>query len=189
MHVNIFEGARRISLLLAALATILTIIEVVTARPQVSVAYIVTRPDGPFVKAAEPCPDKSAHHYFTASTYGGRELPVTLCLATMRFPDGQDLIPYMIDDKGMFWGAREFSSQVLAYERELQARFRFSVEDEKEYDRQETRARWKNARSAAKYLFIGLLIWVAVVKIVGWIVRGFLGIPNGMDRRPEEPSA
>ena len=189
MRVNIFEGARRIALLLAGLATALTIIAVAMHKPYVSATYLIARPDGQFVRTSESCPSNVARHYFSAVTSSGREIPVTLCLSKMRFDDGQELIPYKIDEEGMIWGSGEYSSEVFAYERDLERRFRFSADDEKEYARQATKARWENALSSAKYLLIGLAIWAGLVSVVGWIVRGFLGIPNGMDRRPEEPAA
>jgi hypothetical protein len=189
VRVNIFEGARRIALLLAGLAAALTIIAVVMHKPYVSATYLIARPDGRFVRTSESCPPNVARHYFTAVTNNRREIPVTLCLSKMRFDDGQELIPYKIDGEGMIWGAGEYSSEVFAYERDLERRFKFSADDEKEYERQVTKARWENALSATKYLLIGLAIWAGLVSVVGWIVRGFLGIPNGKDRRPEEPAA
>jgi hypothetical protein len=189
VRVNIFEGARRIALLLAGLAAAVTFVTIVVDKPYVSETYLVTRPDQPFFQTDEPCPAKAGRHYFEAVTNAGHDVPVTLCLSKMSFENGQELIPYKIDEKGMIWGAGDYSSEVSAYERELERRFRLAPLDEQEYSKKVTKARWDNARSAAKYLFIGLLIWAAIVSVIGWIVRGFPGIPSGKDHRPQEPAA
>lgn len=36
------------------------------------------------------------------------------------------------------------------------------------------------------YLGMGLSVFWMIVVAIGWIARGFAGIPNGMDHRPRE---
>lgn len=38
--------------------------------------------------------------------------------------------------------------------------------------------------AAAGYTVLGAAIWLAFVKCIGWIVRGFLSIPPGRDSKP-----
>jgi hypothetical protein len=184
-----FEGARRIAILLGALAVVVTVATVALDTPYVSLTYAVRAPGAPFIRSDESCPSEALSKYMSVSTTSGRSASVTLCVPTMLFENGAALIPYKIDEEGMVWGAAKYSPEVMAYERELEQRFRLPANDVKYLEEQITKARWRNAKEAAKYLAIGLAIWAAVVSVIGWIVRGFLGIPNGMDRRPEQPAA
>ena len=34
-------------------------------------------------------------------------------------------------------------------------------------------------------IVVGALVMLAVCQAIGWVVRGFLGVPKGMDFRPE----
>jgi hypothetical protein len=185
MAINVFEGARRIALLLAGIATIGTVLTVVMHEPYVSVVYTIERPDGLFVKTMEPCPSAAGTHYFTTRTNSGKSVSVTLCLAAMTFENGQQLIPYRIDEAGMIWGAQSYSNEVTTYQRSLERRFRMPESDQAEMEREISRKRLQSAKDAGSYLAIGLLVWAACVTTIGWIFRGFLGIPRGMDRRPE----
>ena len=110
---------------------------------------------------------------------------VTLCLLAMPFgKENTRLIPYKIDEQGRIWGAAIYSSEVVLYEKKLESRFKMSASDEEKL-KQETLKRYReNWLSGLSYLVGGLAIFAGVVWAIGWIVRGFLGIPRGMDRRP-----
>jgi hypothetical protein len=95
------------------------------------------------------------------------------------------LIPYKIDEQGMIWGAASYSSEISDYERKLEDRFKLSVNDEERLKKEISQRYHENWMSGLGYLVVGLAIFAGVVWAIGWIVRGFLGIPHGMDRRPE----
>jgi len=186
MTFNIFEGARRIALLLGGIAVAGTLVALVTHDPYVSVQYSIAHPNGTFVRMQESCPSEAASHYFTTKTSTGERVPVNLCLLAMSFgKDNDRLIPYKVDEKGMIWGAASYSSEVSGYERTLEGRFKLSAGDEDTLKREISRRYHENWMSGLGYLVAGLAIFAGVVWAIGWIARGFLGIPRGMDRRLE----
>jgi hypothetical protein len=184
---NIFEGARRIAIVAGLLATVGTVIGLVTHDPYVSLSYRVAHPTGPFVRSDEQCPTEGAKHYFSTRTTSGRSVSVNLCLLPMSFGDkDEQLIPFKVDEKGMVWGARSYSSEVTAYERRLADRFELPRTDDQEITKQISREYRENMISGLGYLVLGLAAFAVFVWTTGWIVRGFLGIPRGQDSRPSE---
>lgn len=186
MRFNIFEGARRIALLIAGIAVVGTLIALATYEPYVSVQYSIAHPNGVFVRMQESCPSDANRHYFTSRTSTGERVSVDLCLLAMSFgKDNARLIPYKIDEQGMTWGAASYSSEVSDYERKIESRFKLSASDEETLKKEISQRYRENWMSGLGYLVVGLAIFAGVVWAIGWIVRGFLGIPRGMDRRPE----
>lgn len=186
MVINIFEGARRISLLIAGVAASITIFFALTNDPYISVNYSISHPNGQFVRMESDCPNESGSHYFSTKTQTGKSVSVDLCLLTMSFgKDNERLIPYRADDKGMVWGARPYSEEVSAYEKTLEARFQIPPEDKDAIEKEISKKYRESIKEAFTYIFYGLAIFWAIVWSIGWIVRGFLGIPRGLDKRPE----
>jgi hypothetical protein len=186
MAINIFEGARRIALLIAGLATIGTVIGLVTNEPYMPINYSIAHPTGPFVRMVDSCPSDASTHYFTAKTSTGKNVSVDLCILAMSFgKNGDRLIPYKVDEQGMIWGAAPYSSEVSAYELKLEERFKIPLGDEKQIIKDISRRYRENMMEGIGYLVAGLAIFGGVVWAIGWVVRGFLGIPHGMDRRPD----
>ena len=185
MKINIFEGSRRIALLIAAVAIVGTAAAIVADDPYVSVTYRIDHPNGRAVRTDDPCPEAAGRHYFEVEIAGSKSVNVTLCLTTMRFDNATELVPYRIDEQGMIWGAPSYSSEVTAYAKAVESRIRISRDEQAALAREVSRRWWQNAREAVKYLAVGLTLWGICVAVVGWIVRGFLGIPRGMDRRPD----
>lgn len=186
MTFNIFEGARRISLLIAGTAVVGTLIALATYDPYVSVQYSIAHPNGAFVRMEESCPSDAEQHYFSSRTSAGNSVSVNLCLLAMPFgKDNARLIPYRIDEQGMIWGAATYSSEVSDYERKLENRFKLAASDEDLLKKEISQRYRENWMSGLGYLVAGLAIFAGAVWAIGWIVRGFLGIPRGMDKRPE----
>lgn len=186
MTFNIFEGARRIALLIGGIAVAGTLIALVTYDPYVSVQYSIAHPNGAFVRMQESCPSDADRHYFTSEISTGESVSVDLCLLAMSFgKDNTRLIPYKIDEQGMIWGAASYSTEVSDYERKLKGRFKPSGSDEETLKKEISSSYRENWMSGLGYLVAGLTIFAGFVWAIGWIARGFLGIPRGMDRRPE----
>ncbi len=85
----------------------------------------------------------------------------------------------------MIWGSASYSSEVSAYERKLEERFKIPLSDEEPIAKDISRRYRENMTEGFGYLVAGLAIFGGVVWAIGWIVRGFLGIPRGMDKRPD----
>jgi hypothetical protein len=98
--------------------------------------------------------------------------------------NGNRLIPYKIDEKGI-WGASTFTNEIREYQRTLEGRFKLSLHDEDVLTNELSQSYRENWTSGLGYLIAGLTVFACVVGAIGWIVRGFLGIPLGMDKRPE----
>jgi hypothetical protein len=186
MKFNIFEGARRIALLIGGIAIAGTLIALATYNPYVFVQYSIAHPNDAFVQIQEPCPSDAGRHYLSTRTSTGESVSVNLCLLAMPFgKDNTRLIPYKIDEQGMIWGAASYSSEVSDYERKLEGRFKLTSSDEEKLKEEILHRYRENWLSGLGYLVAGLAIFDGLVWAIGWIVRGFLGIPRGMDKRPE----
>ena len=184
MKFNIFEGARRIALLIAGIAVAGTLFALATYDPYVSVQYSIAHPNGASVRMQESCPSDAGRHYFSSRTSSGESISVNLCLLAMG-KDNDRLIPFKIDEQGKIWGAASYSSEVTDYERKLENQFKLSASDEETLKKEISQRYRENWMSGLGYLVAGLAIFAGVVWAIGWIARGFLGIPRGMDKRPE----
>jgi len=182
---NVFEGARRIALFIAGVAVVGTAFATVAHAPYVPAVYEVVFPGLPPKLTKNDCPSTAGRQYFSAKTSQGKSVSITLCMLTMPFDNGEQLIPFRSDGKGMLWGNGPYSEEVSAYGRRLEQKFQLTAVDDKLLSEKVTDVFWANIRESAKYLALGLAIYWLVIWAIGWIVRGFLGIPQGADRKPD----
>lgn len=184
MKFNLFEGARRIALALATLAVAMTCIALYSNSPSVHAHYVIDRPGGPPIPFSE-CPRESDSQSFSRTLRSGQSVWVTICHLPFRGDDGKSLLyPFKVDDRGALWGAGSQSEEFISYKRILAAQFVLSAEAETDLvakHREAYRSQWLSGLS---YLGIGLAVFAGFVNLIGWIVRGFLSIPRGMDHRP-----
>ena len=188
MAINIFEGARRIALLLGCGAAIITVLVAFDQSPRYSASYSLATPNAPFIKTESICPDagKSLHFYHKVSDE--KIIYVSVCLEPMLFKNKSDEeiehIPYRIDSDGMTWGASPYSMEVQNYEKQVERRFTMPPADV-DISITEAKKQWRiNFAQTIGYLIAGLGLFSGFVWAIGWIVRGFLGIPRGLDARP-----
>jgi hypothetical protein len=190
MKINVFEGARRISLLLQGVWVMGCISLSVFENPYVSLDYETNGPTMPFVQAASssclsPDAEESIYGY---NLKNGSTVGIDLCFKAMAFPDGQMLVPYKVDEKtGMWWGGGSYSSEVSAYIDHREAQFTLPKEHEDAAIAKVRKARFDKIWSGVKYAAGGWLVIFLLTWVIGWIVRGFFGIPSGKDHRPEPP--
>lgn len=162
-----------------------TIIGLSINDPYVPISYSISRPNGSFIRMAEVCPSDAGRHYFTTTTRSGRQASIELCLLAMSFgTEERRLIPYRVDEKNMIWGETTYSSEVSAYEKTLEKRFALPTQDVDGIEKEISARYWKQWREGLGYLSIGLIAFTGIVWIVGWIARGFMSIPSGMDKKP-----
>ncbi len=115
---------------------------------------------------------------------------MTLCLLAMRFQyDKRELIPYKIDDKGMLWGAAPYSTEISEYERQLERRFVLLARDEEQIEHEISKRYRENWISGLGYLMVGLVAFAVFVWAIGWIVRGFMGVPQDSDFKVKDEVA
>lgn len=186
MRVNLFEGGRRIAVLLSILAAIAAVGLTALDRPRVSIAYSIATPGGPLQRLeGEECSRPSEPMYFTHYQPDGTLVSVSLCLLASAFGETNEmLIPYKRDGNGV-WGAASYSDEVSQYERELERAFSLPPKDASWVGEERNRLLRQQWFQTLGGLAVGLAIFWVVVWTLGWIVRGFAGIPRGMDRRPD----
>ena len=78
----------------------------------------------------------------------------------------------------------QYSSEVIKYGREVAARFSLSPDGMKDAEQAVWDARIKQWKEALQFASGGAAFLWAAVTGIGWIVRGFMGIPRGKDTRP-----
>ncbi len=187
MRINFFSGARRMAILTALAATIGTLIRLATYDPYVSVTYTIDRPEGELLKIQGGCPSSAVSNGFYKATRAGNDVYVTLCLLAMEFgQDKEELIPYKTDEKGVIWGAASYSSEVSKYKRRLAGGFAFPARDDELLEREISERYRESWISGLGYLAFGLFVFAVSVWAVGWVVRGFMGVPQGSDYRSNE---
>lgn len=183
---NIFEGSRRIALGIGGLAVIGTMIGLGVNDSYAPISYSISHPNSSFKRMTESCPSEAASHFFTTKTPSGKDVDIALCLLAMSFgSDERRLIPYKVDEKNMVWGEARFSSEVRDYEKTLEKRFAIPTQDVEAVEKEIASSFWRQWREGSGYLAIGLLVYACLVWGIGWIVRGFMGIPMGMDKKPK----
>jgi hypothetical protein len=95
------------------------------------------------------------------------------------------LIPYGFDPTTRnFLGGHRDHSQVSAYIAQTAANFRIPPADEKSITALWWSQKIRNAGVLCLVMFATLAGFWAFTWVIGWIVRGFLGIPRGSDSRP-----
>ena len=187
MAINIFEGARRIALLLGGTAAFGTALVAINKDSYYRATYALAAPDAPIRKTDGSCSSNGHTIYFDHKISSGKEIGVSVCLEPMTFKNKEEveLIPYKTDSGGITWGARPYTPEISTYEKQVKKRFAMTATDE-EAAIKEASKKWRSEFAEAMgYLIVGLTIFAAFVWGVGWIVRGFLGIPRGMDKHPD----
>jgi hypothetical protein len=185
MSFNIFEGARRLALLAGGVATLITVVTWYNSETFFTASYAVSQPGLPYYRIeADTCPNEGSHQNIKTTTNKGNPVWIYLCLMPMTFKDGVQRIPYKVDATGMVWGAARYSTEVEEYRKTLEKTFKIPEEHQVEISESASKARRKESTDIFGALGLGLAMFAVFVFLVGWIVRGFMGIPSGMDRRP-----
>ena len=186
MSINIFEGARRITLLAAILWIVGWVWAAVAfSEPYLLAAFTTSYPHTEFVWSdSKSCDTHSARAWVSTKTKSGTSVHVTLCFLPVKADDGTYGIPYVRDPQTKSWWVGEkYSSEVLAYTSAAKAKFAIPVADEAKIDNQYWPDRLKILGVGALGAVGGLVALFAISWTIGWIIRGFLGIPRGQDHK------
>lgn len=203
---NVFEGARRISLSIkvlwvlcfAALLYIQTGHMQTQQTPSVTLIYKTEGPHAPF-EPADYCGINDAEKVTDVILDAEKTASITLCFEAQKFEDGRILVPYS-DEEGKWWGGEKDSIDVSKYARRRSVQFvlpqKGKVEALNLWEKQVTRLRREWWSELLKIVGIsvagGIGGWLTIsiiTKVIGWIVRGFLGIPSGQDTRADTVEA
>jgi hypothetical protein len=181
--VNVFEGSRRIALVVKVAWVIVVGLIAYSVSPDVRLTFATMHPNDPFTIADEHCDVGSDAIEWVTRRLDDKSIFVQLCFRSRMFESNETpLVPYRSNNDTM-WGNDPYSTQVTTYTRARAQRFSLMGPHE-----DVARAAWNAERT--KNILIAVLFalggWVALSvlqALVGWIVRGFLGIPRGHDRR------
>jgi hypothetical protein len=187
-----FEGARRIAAIFKALAVCAAIVlsfAISLEDNEITLSYETAGPGMPFVKMADgSCDrldgsyDESIYDYNLGGSYSAW---VTLCFLAKKTNDERILIPYKSFEDGSWQGDIPYSDHISSYIRNRKDTFRLS-EDDRVAARQEAQRKrlraigWGVIYAIASSLAIWLIL-STVQRLIGWVARGFLGIPRGVD--------
>jgi hypothetical protein len=183
MAINVFEGARRLMAVALVLILIVGMAAVYNSSPYLSRYYLVNFAGSP--TAVDSCPAGSDLEY-TSAQVDGNSVSIELCFPGFVTEEGRSVIGY-VDSAGQVLGNDRYSPAVDAYVENKKDGFTIPPAHVGHL-----RELLSAARQKERLLIIGVTLaamfafWLACV-IFGWIVRGFLGIPSGADRKPSSP--
>ncbi len=200
MAINIFLGARRLALLLGVVSVAFPVLIIFHNIPSLDykAAYYLATPNAPFKKTNGDCPSKDLEIKLNHETSSGKTIHVSICLEPMTFTNKKDYKsdPDNFDiDAYLRMQAKNAHEDVVAHiakintREQVEKRFTMTATDEEDSIKKgENNRHSKLLELIAEVMGIwaaGLVIFGALVWIIGWIVRGLLGIPHGMDKRPD----
>ena len=181
---NMFEGSRRLALLVKVLWVICVALGLYLSSPSVTLRFATTHPNGPFTITEEQCTAATeASERVTRSLDDDSSIYVDLCFKSRVFESNQQrLVPYRVE-KDTLWGNGPYSTEVRAYTAARAEAFRLTAADQAAAHASRD-AQWsRNLGYAALFAIGGWTVLSLLQMLLGWIVRGFLGIPLGQDHR------
>lgn len=190
MKFNVFEGARRIVLLLQGIFVLAALGIGFFDDPYVRLVYETRYPNEPFSLAKNQECDYSNDdsESIERQSTSGDEINITLCYRGSLFSGGNILIPFKLEDDEKVWGNEKHSTEVSEYTKMRTASFVLPPDAHDEYRKVWWKKKFENAWGGVKIAVVGYLSILIFSFSVGWVVRGFLGIPRGQDYRIKEES-
>jgi hypothetical protein len=189
---NIFEGSRRIVKAIAALWVVGFAVAAFFTQSTLHVQYkVLTFNGAPYLQSKSNCGDDDAFEWGAPifTTPKGTVVSPSLCFEArggFRDKDGRELklVPYKVDrvtDK--IWGNEKYSTDVSNYTKEYARKFSAPVEDYPKLDQMGKANWWSTIIDGAALMVGGLVFLFVTTFIIGWVARGFMGIPKGKDSK------
>jgi hypothetical protein len=180
---NIFEGARRIALLVAGLSILCAGVAIYETEPFVEIKYRVSFFGLPPARSSQ-CDTVDATHSVKHKTPEGHKFNVEMCFAASRADNGKMLIPYGEAPNGRYYMSSEYSDKVSEYMAFItEVKFTPTAIDMQDAEKEFLRQAVMKRLAGFGWLVVGLAAFWAFVCVIGWIARGFAGIPSGQDRK------
>lgn len=195
MKINFFEGGRRLILLAQAIAVLVAVVTVITDEPYVQIIYDTRTPRDIFrLSIEQKCDDfnNDASETISRIAENGETVNIKLCFKGQEFSrtdregniiSKEMLIPYKEDNKGMIWGASKYSPEGASYTKEKAKTFVLPQEANDKYNDIWWEKKFENIRETGQILVFTLIGFAIFSWVLGWIIRGFFGIKNGLDFR------
>ncbi|WP_168847494.1 hypothetical protein [Sphingomonas sp. S2M10] len=188
MKINWFEGGRRITRLGQILLVLFASAVLLISLPHPTLTLETASPSDPWKLSKTACnygSDASATTY--GVNVGSTLTDVELCFRSSKAEDGRSLVPFAAADKDNWYVDEPYSSAVSAYTEKRKQSFAFPPTLEKEASSSVKAQWWHDFWHQFKAFALSVLIGVGILQalswVIGWIVRGFLGIPAGKDRK------
>ncbi|WP_145646711.1 hypothetical protein [Pseudoduganella lurida] len=180
---NIFEGSRRVALIFAGLILIGSFIAIVIDKPFVELNYAVTDVGRTLIKSGDNCrigldASQSRNH----NTPDGKSFYIKFCFLSIAHEGTSRGIAYKSDTKYTYFNG-PYSSEVIEFTASIADAYIPTPQDYSDAAEEYSRARWANIERGAGYLGLALFVYWLTVAAIGWIVRGFMGIPRGRDSK------
>ncbi|MCQ8130153.1 hypothetical protein [Methylomonas rivi] len=229
MKINIFEGARRITKLIAVIWVLGWCIYLFTWNPYINVNFRVDSPGSlPTRMSEQECDaDDAKEFFYSKDTVKGTRFSGEFCFKSEVFDNGKRLIPIFVDSaltdsnrlgkwilankdkkgtaeferaisayqfakqaadehKMQVRGFEKYSTEVSDYTKKVADNFKLSKVDEDWIDGEVWPARLKELKEGSLWIIGGVACLYIFTWCVGWIIRGFAGIPLGQDRKPDD---
>lgn len=181
---NVFEGSRRIALLIKVVWALGALVVGWTSTPYVSLEFSTSYPGADFIKGGDCRYGTDAREFVSRPIDSYRLVSVELCFKALRSDSGADVIPYKVEND-KWWGNSPYTPDVTAYTKGRAQSFQLSEPDLRGAQEEWSSQRTRNIRNGVLFAIGGWVVLSLLQTLVGWIVRGFLGIAWGQDRRPE----
>ena len=186
---NIFEGSRRIAKLTAAGITVgflIAAFQLFQLSPKVDVTFQIKGPQQPALRASTyECPDDALEVTKYVSTKKRTNANIKVCFLAFTAHDGRRLIPFRESKggEGIWWGDHKYADDVTAYMNDVLNKFQMSDADETFVDESRLGLLIRDIGTGLLTAIATLVAFWAFTWAVGWIVRGFMGIPQGKDSK------
>jgi hypothetical protein len=191
MAINIFEGARRVTKLIAVIWVLGMSFYAFTEKSYISAYFRVDLPDALPIRMTEQeaCDQTDVKKYLSSQhTSKGSDVSVTICFKPYikiddelppgaKFIDEEPAKPQQAQQPGLSF--EEWKAQ-----KEIMANFKLSKADEEWVDGVAWSKRLEKIKTSATVTIGGLAFLWIFSWCVGWVVRGFAGIPTGQDFKP-----
>lgn len=179
---NIFAGSRRIAVAFSLGVFATSLFNAFGSPPRIDITLSTVNPDGPIVVEEYPgCGLEDRAESFSRNLKSGELINFTLCFAATK-QLGEWLIPFDKTDAWIF--GSKYSPEVDSYVQKRVKSFQISDEIESRAIEAYELERKSRVKDFIKTVAVAAVAFYALVFTIGWIARGFMGIPFGMDKKP-----
>lgn len=181
---NIFEGARRIAWAIVWLSLVIALYLTFTFKPHSTLHYAISSYGVP-AKPIEECQNapEDATHYINMLSATGRPYAVQLCFVATKSIEGPKLIAYK-QSGDFFIMNTKYSEEVKQYIQQVAENYISTNPDKDKIEKILDSKKSEYVGDVFIWLIGFLFFFFILVTGIGWIIRGFAGIPRGSDRRP-----
>jgi hypothetical protein len=204
MKINMFEGARRITKLIAVLWVVGMCIYIFTWNPHIHAYFHVDSSGSESIRVVKQKSDCAEHDAredkYWQQTINGTDFTLTLCFKRISASEFlADIAPVqspvieevqnnpkkstLVTNPAIL---AELNGETLSYRKKVTDNFKPSKADEDWIDSEVWPARWKNIKESSLWIIGGVAFLYIFSWCVGWIIRGFAGIPLGHDRKSDD---